>query len=118
MKDTHFLYSIATLALGSIIAIFVSYATNTLPTHGQRDSTPAIATTSETKNCGCCTKITPQELKALRQRSEKLREHMKAYKHASDILKQFGIEEGIQKLKDSHPEIATQLERQLYNNMK
>ena len=32
MKDTHFLCSIATIALGSIITIFVSYATNTLPT--------------------------------------------------------------------------------------
>ena len=32
MKQTHFLYSIATIVLGSIIAIFVSYATNTFPT--------------------------------------------------------------------------------------
>ena len=31
MKDTHFLYSAAILAIGSILAIFASYATDRLP---------------------------------------------------------------------------------------
>ena len=110
MKDTHFLYSIATLALGSILAIFASYATDTLPMHTPRVPSPVIATTPVGKNCGCCQKITAQELKAFRQRNEALRKHRQAYAKATELLKQHGIKEGLRRIKQSHPEIASELE--------
>lgn len=113
MSDTHFLYSIATLAIGSIIAIFVCYATDTLPTHTPRHSIPVVATTPVTKNCGCCAEITLQELKASRQRLAKLRKQQQAYKEAVELLKQYGLEEGLRRLKQSAPAVASQLERQL-----
>lgn len=111
MKDTHFLYSIATLALGSIIAIFASYATDTLPMHTPRTPSVVIATTPVAKNCSCCKKITAQELKAFRQHNEALRKQRQAYTKATELLKQHGIKEGMRRIKQSNPEIASQLER-------
>ena len=96
MKDTHFLYSIATLAIGSIIAIFVSYATNTLPTHTPRNSTAAIATT--------------QELRAFKQRNEKTPKQRQAYQKAAELITQYGREEGLRRLKQIAPEVASQIE--------
>ena len=110
MKDTHFLYSIATLAIGSIIAIFVSYATDTLPMHTSRNSTVAIAKTSATKNCSCCAKMTPQELRAFQQRNEKLRKQEQTYRKATELLKQYGLEEGLRRIRELDPKIASQLE--------
>lgn len=111
MKDTHFLYSIATLALGSIIAIFASYATDTLPMHTQHTPSLMITTAPVAKNCSCCKKITAQELKAFRQRNETLRKQRQAYAKATELLKQHGIKEGLRRIKQSHPEIASQFER-------
>ena len=110
MKDTHFLYSIATLAIGSILVIFVSYATDSLPIATSRHSTAAIATPAAKKNCGCCAKMSPQELKTLQQRNEELRKQRTAYKKATELLKQHGLEEGLRRIKQSDPEIAAQLE--------
>ena len=113
MKDTHFLYSIATLAIGSIITIFVSYATNTLPTHTPRNSIAAIATTPATKKCGCCTKMTPQdlkELKAFKQRNEKIRKQRQAYLKAAEFITQYGREEGLRRIRQIAPEVASQIE--------
>ncbi len=110
MKDTHFLYSIATLTLGSIIAIFASYATDTLPTETSRTPLPVIATTPMAKNCGCCPKITAQNLKTFQQRNEALRKQRQAYTKATELLEQHGIKEGLRRIKQSHPEIASQLE--------
>lgn len=111
MKDTHFLYSIATLAFGSIFAIFASYATDTLPRHTPRTPTPVIAATLVAKDCGCCSKITAQDLKTFRQRNEALRKQRQAYAKATELLKQHGIKEGLRRIKQSHPEIASQFER-------
>ena len=111
MKDTHFLYSIATLALGSILTIFASYATDTLPRHTPHTSSPMIATTPVAKSCGCCSKITLQELKASQRRNEALRKQRQAYAKATELLKQHGIKEGLRRIKQTHPEIASELER-------
>ena len=111
MKETHFLFSIATLAVGSILAVFASYATDTLPKHTPREFSPVIATPPVAKNCGCCQKITAQELKAFRESSEALRKRRQAYTKATELLKQHGIKEGLRRIKQSHPEIASELER-------
>ena len=79
MKGTHFLYSIATLAVGSLLAIFASYATDTLPMHTPRTPPRVIAATPVAKDCGCCSKITAQDLKTFRQRNEALRNQRQAY---------------------------------------
>ncbi len=103
MKDTHFLFSITTLALGSIVVIFVCYATNTLPEHSPRKITHHIEKAQVMKNCHCCTEITPQSL-------AHIREHWDIYKKANELLQQYGREEGLRRLKQSHPEVAAQLE--------
>ena len=110
MKDTNFLYSIVTLAIGSIIVIFVSYATNTLPTHTPRYSTASIKTNPSKKNCACCSEMTPQEVAAFRQHNEALQKRQQAYKKADELLRQYGLEEGLRRIKQSAPEVAAQLE--------
>ena len=110
MKDTHFLYSIATLALGSIIAIFASYATDTLPMHTPRTPSLMIATTPVVKTCSCCQKITAQESKSFRQRNEALRKQRQAYTKATELLEQHDIKDEMRRIKQSNPEITSQLE--------
>lgn len=109
MKDTHFLYSIATLAIGSIFAIFVSYAAGTLPTMTPQETSPTIATTPAMKSCGCCVK-TPQELKARLQRNEALRKQWRTYRKAAELIKQYGLTEGPRRIKEFAPEVAAQFE--------
>ena len=67
MKDTHFLYSVATLAIGSILAIFVGLATGSLPTSIPREASAVIATTSITKDCNCCSDMSAEDLAASRE---------------------------------------------------
>ena len=112
MKDTHFLYSIATLAIGSILAIFVSLATGTLPKSTPREAreTSAVPKTPGKKGCDCCSEMTPQELAAFRQRNEAVREQRAAYQKATELLKQYGLDEGLRRIKQFAPEIAEQLE--------
>ena len=110
MKDTHFLYSMTTLALGSIVAIFVSYATDTLPMPSPRKPIARVAAVSLKKNCGCCDQVTLEESLMLRQRHAKLRKQQQAYRKASQLLREHGLEEGMRRIKQSHPEIAAQLE--------
>ena len=79
MKDTHFLYGIAILAVVGILACFIGYATNTLPMHAPRQlstTTPAVTDTAavKTKGCGCCA----ERIAKFRQRMEKLRKREKA----------------------------------------
>ncbi|MYH83653.1 hypothetical protein F4141_23475 [Candidatus Poribacteria bacterium] len=62
----HFLYSIATLAIGSILAIFVGLATGFLPTSIPRKAS-VIRATPPQKDCDCCRQMTPQELAASRE---------------------------------------------------
>ena len=104
MKDTHFLYSIATLGLGSIIAIFVGYVTNTLPMHTQGYAAPPVVRTPAKKECSCCTQITSQE-------KQEFRKQRKRYKHAITLLKQYGLEEGLLRIKQSDAAVAAELER-------
>ena len=110
MKDTHFLYSIATLAVGSILAIFISFATGTLPTATPREASAVRATTPTKKDCDCCAEMTPEELVASREQLAALREQRAAYQKATELIKQHGLEEGLRRIKQSHPEIAEQLE--------
>ena len=77
MKDTHVLVLVGIIALIAIAAVFVGYATDTLPKHTQRVITTAPPVTSDTaetvnvaaarkkKTCGCC-----------KERMEKLRKHL------------------------------------------
>ena len=111
MKDTHFLYSIATLAIGSILAIFVCLATGSLPTSTPREASDAIATTPAKKDCDCCSEITSEDLAASRERLASLRKQRQAYAKATELVKQYGLEEGLRRIKQSHPEIAEQLEK-------
>ena len=58
MKDIHFLYIIVVLAVIGISAIFIGYATGTLPTYTPRQiGTTTAANENATKvekSCGCC----------------------------------------------------------------
>ena len=58
MKDIHFLYIIAALAIIGISATFIGYATDRLPVYtprqiGTTTSVNADSTNAE-KGCGCC----------------------------------------------------------------
>ena len=56
MKDTHFLYGIATIAVLGILTCFVLYATGGMslraPDEQVRMADPSM--TKEKKNCHCC----------------------------------------------------------------
>ena len=66
MKDTHFLYVVATLFVIGISACFIGYATDTLPKHMPRQITTTSVTAIDTvqtatdisvqlkKDCHCC----------------------------------------------------------------
>ena len=104
MKDTHFLYSIATFGLGSVIAIFVGCITNTLPMHTQRYSAPTLVRTPAKKKCVCCTQRTPQE-------KQEFIKQRKRYKRATTLIRQYGLEEGLLRIKQSDPAAAEVLEK-------
>ena len=58
MKDTHFLYIIAALAIIGVSATFIGYATGTLPIYtpqqiGRTTSVKNNATNAK-KGCSCC----------------------------------------------------------------
>lgn len=110
MKDTSFLYSVATLAIGSILAIFVSLSTGTLPTSTPREASAAFSTPLIKKDCDCCRERTPEKLAASRERLASLRKQRLAYQKASQLIQQYGLEEGLRRLKASHPEITKHLE--------
>ena len=68
MKDTHILLTVIMLAVVAIFAVFVGYATDTLPTNTpqQAEPRPAGNIIGKTKDgCGCC-----------KQRLAKFREFM------------------------------------------
>ena len=58
MKDTHFLYIIAVLAIVGLSAIFIGYATGTLPTYTPQQVETATSANEDTANvkkgCSCC----------------------------------------------------------------
>lgn len=86
MKDTHFLYGIATFALLAILAAFIAYATGTLPTHTPQQHVPvetvvpaATPTTVVTeKSCGCCAKRRARFRKLLKQARERKQQENQA----------------------------------------
>ncbi len=110
MKDTHFLYSIATLAIGSIIAIFVGLATGSLPTSIQREVPAVLATIPAKKDCDCCNEMTAEEVGASRERITSLKKQRLAYQKASELIQQYGLKEGLRRIKEFAPEIAEHLE--------
>jgi gamma-glutamyl:cysteine ligase YbdK (ATP-grasp superfamily) len=112
MKETYFLYGVAILAVVGILVCFIGYATNTLPMHTQKQA-PLITTspTAKKKNCACCVEETADIVKAIRQNREKMLAHQQKYTQATKIITQYGLEEGLRKLKQSDPEIAAQFER-------
>ena len=113
IRDTHFPYVVVVLAVIGIFSVFISYATDMLPIHTSKQRTP-LATSSRVvkkKSCACCTKTTVQDLEILRQNRQKRLAHQQRYTQATDLITQYGLEEGIRKLKQSDPEIAAQFER-------
>lgn len=68
MKDTHFLYIIAVLAVVGITTVFIAYATDTLPMHTPKviSSSPPKLTT-EKKKCGCCSEKIDAFIKKAKQ---------------------------------------------------
>ncbi|MYB95723.1 hypothetical protein F4Y43_17885 [Candidatus Poribacteria bacterium] len=79
MKDTHFLYSVAVLAVVGITTVFVAYVTDTLPIDTPR--TVPISTAQsmkKNKDCGCCAEKLDETL-------EKLKKQMKENKNIGDI---------------------------------
>ena len=80
MKDTHFLYTIVVLGVVAISAVFVGYATDTLPTNTPRRvaTTPSGMITGKTeKGCNCCG-----------ERLAKFREFMEARKRKKAAAQQ------------------------------
>ncbi len=81
MKDIRFLDGIATLALLAILAVFVAYATGTLPMHTPHRQAPVnpvipeVAPTSSVtkKSCGCCAEQKARIQKLIREARERKR---------------------------------------------
>ncbi len=67
MKDTHVLIGACALALLAIVAVFIGYATDTLPHSATRVITPAMPASrtpvAKKKDCACC-KVTREVLRA------------------------------------------------------
>lgn len=82
MKDTHFLYGIAILAVFGITVVFVGYATDTLRMHSPKPQAPAativptVTTTpiGKKKSCGCCS----ERLARIREIIKQARKHKQA----------------------------------------
>lgn len=68
MKDTHFLYGVAILAVIGIITVFIVYATDTLP---KPVPTPVTAkapkVTKQKKECSCCSEKLNEVLKKIKK---------------------------------------------------
>lgn len=99
MKDTHVLCVVGIIGLLTITAVFIGYATNTLPHYKQRvitTSPPTVDTIQATstpttelspntlvekkKTCDCCKK----RLEKLREHLEKLGEQKKSTKNVKN----------------------------------
>ena len=95
MRDTHFLYGIATLGVVSIVAIFVGLATGTFPTSSSRDVsvTGSDLTTPAKKACDCCSERSPEAMSALRERLTSLRQQRLAAQKAVELIRQYGVVE-------------------------
>ena len=89
MKDIHFLYIIAVLAVIGISVTFVGYATDRLPVHTPRqiDTTPAVnaESTNAKKGCGCC-KEDLAEFKEFMKKRRRRQEAAQQKVNAQDIV--------------------------------
>lgn len=74
MKDTLFLYAISIIAVILITAVFICYATDTLPKHTPRARHVIRKTpTPKKKDCPCCPKKIDAALKRMEQQLRKNR---------------------------------------------
>lgn len=105
MKDTYFLYCVAILAIVGVFVCFIGYAKYT------HKEVPVVTTTVKKKDCVCCEEKNGEIVKTIRQNREKMIVYKKRYTQATDIITQYGLKEGLRKLKQSDPEIAAQFER-------
>lgn len=71
MKDTYFLYTVAILAVLSILICFIGYATDRLPMSTPRQQTSVVMPTSKEKSCACCSK----NKKLVEKRVQQVLEH-------------------------------------------
>lgn len=87
MKDTHVLCAACVIALIAITAVFIGYATDTLPQHKQRmikTVLPAQDTSVEVKkkNCSCC----KMSLEKILEQIEKFREQRRITKRSKSTV--------------------------------
>ena len=75
-----------------------------------RFSPAALATTSAQKNCDCCSELTPEELAASREHLASVQKQRLAYQKVYELIQQYGLKEGLRRLKQSYPEIAERFE--------
>ena len=74
MKDTRFLYAISVIAVILIAAVFICYATDTLPKHTPRSRHVIKNTTApKKKDCPCCPEKIDAALKRMEQQLRKNR---------------------------------------------
>lgn len=89
MRDTHFLYGIATFALLAMLAGLIIYATDSLPTHTPQQQAPmetvvplsTASTTGTKKSCGCCA----ERRERLQKRIREARERRKAAQQTVNV---------------------------------
>ena len=91
MRANRLLYGIAALALLAILAVFIAYATDNLPTHTPRQhvrletetsaETPAPAVKVKKKSCKCCA----GKRNRLQKKIQAARERRKAAQRAPTV---------------------------------
>jgi len=80
-------------------------ATGNLPTSTPRVESADIATTQAKKDCECCAKPTAEDVAEMRERLASLRKQQLAYQKAFELIRTYGLNEGLQHLKQSDPVI-------------
>ena len=88
MKDTHFLYIIAVLAVVGISVTFIGYATGKLPVYTPRQiqTTPSVNadSTNTKKGCSCCKKNLA-EFKEFMEKRKRKKEAAQQEENAQNI---------------------------------
>ena len=98
------------LAIGNILAIFVSLLTRTLPKSKPREMKVALSDGTTKKDCYCCSEMTTEESTAAPERIVSVKKQRLAYQKTSELIQQYGLKEGVRRLKQFHPEIAEHFE--------
>lgn len=100
------------LATVSILILFVSCTTDNLANQSPRNRSESfIALTAKRKNCGCCEKLTPEERKTRIKQTQVLRKQLQTYRHATELLKEHGLEEGLRRIEAYDPKVWAQLKQ-------